>query len=193
MISLSGQLTVKTIRGRNGDFNVGMLKVEEGEFSVKNTILDEYDEGKYDGTFMVSHIFPFSYVSYGKVVIEVRVNLHGFVLDDVEGLSEADNKTIIDPDPVDELPQQEAGHQIIPFNEIKVSSDTTSDEHDDSKEIIVSDIDPDKELFGYLYPLGETVKLDKTVDRTLFRNQRTRLKEMGYKFNFQKQVWSLDD
>lgn len=36
---------------------------------------------------------------------------------------------------------------------------------------------------------GNEVKLDPTVDRALFRNQRDRLKELGYVFDAKSQAW----
>lgn len=42
--------------------------------------------------------------------------------------------------------------------------------------------DEDAELFGELWPLGEKVKLDPTVDRSILRAQAARLKEIGYQF-----------
>src|SRR3546814_3690087 len=46
MITIPGQLAIKTIHGRNGDFNVGRLATSIGEFVVKNAELDQYREGK---------------------------------------------------------------------------------------------------------------------------------------------------
>lgn len=43
MITLPGQLAIKTIHGRNGDFNVGRLSTSIGEFVIKNAELDQYD------------------------------------------------------------------------------------------------------------------------------------------------------
>src|SRR5690554_5670388 len=48
---------------------------------------------------------------------------------------------------------------------------------------------PDAELFGLLWPLGQSVKLDPTVDRALFRRQVSRLKELGYRFQAPTQTW----
>lgn len=39
-IIVSGQLTLRTIRGRNGPFNVGRLVTPHGEFAVKDAELD---------------------------------------------------------------------------------------------------------------------------------------------------------
>ncbi len=48
-IIVSGQLTLRTIRGRNGPFTVGRLTTHLGVFEVKDAELEQYPEGKYDG------------------------------------------------------------------------------------------------------------------------------------------------
>ena len=47
----------------------------------------------------------------------------------------------------------------------------------------------DAALFGALWPLGDVVKLDATVDRRLLRQQRDRLGAMGYEFAPLSQDW----
>jgi hypothetical protein len=37
---------------------------------------------------------------------------------------------------------------------------------------------------------GEAVKMDPTVDRELFRQQRDRLKALGFAFNAMSQTWA---
>ena len=51
MINIPGQLAIRTISGRNGEFNVGRLSTSIGEFVIKDALLDQYDEGKYRGDF----------------------------------------------------------------------------------------------------------------------------------------------
>nr|WP_281271636.1 DUF3275 family protein [Kushneria indalinina] len=51
--------------------------------------------------------------------------------------------------------------------------------------------DQDIELFGHLWPLGNSVKLDSTVDRGTLRAQITRLKQMGYVLDAATQTWNL--
>jgi hypothetical protein len=46
-------------------------------------------------------------------------------------------------------------------------------------------------LFSALWPLGEIVKLDATVDRRVLRQQRDRLGALGYKFAPLSQDWHL--
>jgi len=45
MIKIPGRLSVKTIHGRNGPFNVGRLATSLGEFTVKDPQLDQFSEG----------------------------------------------------------------------------------------------------------------------------------------------------
>lgn len=49
----------------------------------------------------------------------------------------------------------------------------------------------DAELFGTIWPLGETVKLDTTVDRQRLREQSKRLDQLGYTLDFKAQLWRL--
>jgi hypothetical protein len=51
--------------------------------------------------------------------------------------------------------------------------------------------DDDAVLFGALWPLGEIVKLDATVDRRVLRQQRDRLGALGYEFAPLSQDWHL--
>ena len=51
-------------------------------------------------------------------------------------------------------------------------------------------VDGDAALFGILWPLGESVKLDSTIDRRALRAQIARLGEMGYELNIKTQEWS---
>ena len=68
MISVTGQLAIRTIHGRNGAFNVGRLTTSIGEFVIKNAELDQYREGKYDGDFVIAQIRPSTYNTSGRMV-----------------------------------------------------------------------------------------------------------------------------
>ncbi len=49
----------------------------------------------------------------------------------------------------------------------------------------------DAELFGMIWPIGPSVKLDTTVDRKRLRQQCVRLGELGYELDFKLQIWNL--
>ncbi|GAO97336.1 hypothetical protein PSA5_31475 [Pseudomonas syringae pv. actinidiae] len=67
MITLPGYLAIRTINGRNGEFNVGRLATSIGEFVIKDALLDQYLEGKYRGDFVVTEIRPSYYTNGGSL------------------------------------------------------------------------------------------------------------------------------
>jgi hypothetical protein len=213
MITIPGQLAIKTIHGRNGDFNVGRLTTSIGEFVTKNAELDQYREGKYEGDFCIAEIRPSMYTTGGRMVIELRAVLAGMDLSNLESLTkdEAHRMSGQEVDPIDE---EAAGSQqpIIPASSAPTpektpsasdlspqtstisQTDTAPGSDDASSEACaenISDDQADVALFGSVWPLGPIVKLDRTVDRLLLRKQRNRLDELGYAFDYVSQEWSL--
>jgi hypothetical protein len=186
MIQLPGQLAIRTISGRNGDFNVGRLATSIGEFVIKDAVLDQYKEGKYQGDFVIKEIAPSYYTYGGRLVVETRARLESMTLDDVDDLTteEAEKIETKVQDPLDEerqqtskpVPQQPTPDEETPFGM-------------EAKEEPVAD-NPDEALFGILWPLGESVRLDVTVDRQKLRMQTKRLEQLGYELDFKAQCWN---
>lgn len=200
MILLAGQLAIKTIHGRNGDFNVGRLTTSIGEFVVKNAELDQYDEGKYEGEFTLVEIRPATYYANGRLVVEIRAYLGGMTVSNIDRLSrdEAQQLGPQEVDPIDEEPQ-------APKSDPKATAtpksrkrpdpliDTTpfGSEPADAPSSGANAEEDDAALFGTLWPLGPIVKLDATVDRRVMRQQRDRLDALGYQFQPMSQDWHL--
>tara|TARA_R110001599_G_scaffold192503_1_gene387943 strand:+ start:63253 stop:63855 length:603 start_codon:yes stop_codon:yes gene_type:complete len=195
MITLSGQLAIRTIHGRNGDFNVGRLATSIGEFVIKNAELDQYREGKYDGEFVITEIRPSTYNTSGRMVIEIRAHLGGMTLSSIDPLSSDDAKRLSpqEVDPIDEEAQ-------APVPAATVSPEAEEDSQASNPLIDTTPFgsavpdtaateNADVALFGALWPLGDVVKLDATVDRRLLRQQRDRLGAMGYEFAPLSQDW----
>ena len=183
MISLSGTLDVRTIKGSNGPFQVGELTTSVGEFKVKDKVLEQFEPGAYTGTFLIDKIYPHSYVWYGKVTVEIRARLADVQLDNDEPFSETGREfASTEPDPVDEerTPVTTAATRA---DETPVSAQTGGD----SGELYLPD------LFGIeladAIVAGEPVKLDPTVDRGIFRQQRDQLRAFGYAFQASSQTW----
>ncbi|HBO79847.1 MAG TPA: hypothetical protein DD502_17035, partial [Cupriavidus sp.] len=163
MITIPGQLAIKTIHGRNGDFNVGRLATSIGEFVVKNAELDQYAEGKYEGDFAIAEIRPSTYTANGRMVIEIRALLGGMTLSNIDELSgdEARQLSPQEVDPIDEEAQAPA--PTTPKARAKAKSRGPRDPLVDttpfgSKPAVASpeasaDAD-DAALFGTLWPLG---------------------------------------
>ncbi|WP_449192809.1 DUF3275 family protein [Thauera sp.] len=200
MISLPGQLAIKTIHGRNGDFNVGRLATSIGEFVVKNAELDQYAEGKYEGDFVIAEIRPSTYSANGRMVIEIRALLGGMTLSNIDALSrdEARRLSPQEVDPIDEEAQapvpatSRAKSKAKSHNPRDPLVDTTPFGNEPTAAFPDASAEADNAvLFGALWPLGEIVKLDATVDRRVLRQQRDRLGALGYEFAPLSQDWHL--
>ncbi|MEQ1638577.1 MAG: DUF3275 family protein [Methylococcales bacterium] len=198
MISIPGVLTVKVVAGRYGDFRVGRLTTTIGIFAVKNALLDQYSEGNYEGVFGVSRIYPTNYSAGGRLVIEVRADVQTIALSNINPLTQYDDS--LEQDPI-----EESGNSL-PTSSIAPSKPETATEGDFPKQTLdvfendtealnsqsalaVPETMDDEGLFGLLWPLKDQVKLDATVSRNIFRQQRDRLMALGYIFKPIGQFW----
>ncbi|CAB3668799.1 DUF3275 family protein [Paraburkholderia rhynchosiae] len=183
MISLAGTLDVRTIKGSNGPFQVGELTTSVGEFKVKDKVLEQFEPGAYTGTFLIDKIYPHSYVWYGKVTVEIRARLADVQLDNDEPFSEAGQApSSTEPDPADE---ERIPSAVAPAHADQGPSPVQTE--GDSGELYLPD------LFGTeladAIVAGQPVKLDPTVERGAFRQQRDQLRAFGYAFQASSQTW----
>jgi hypothetical protein len=204
MITLPGQLAIKTIHGRNGDFNVGRLTTSIGEFVTKNAELDQYREGKYEGEFIITKIYSKSWSTGSHIGIDTRADLGGMTLSNLDALTK-DEAHRLSPQEVDPIDEEAAKPQPVtaaPSEPIPVVTPPSPDPLVDTTPF--GDEPPsnspaesegatqaDAALFGAVWPLGQIVKLDPTVDRRLLRKQRDRLDALGYDFDYASQNWNL--
>ncbi|WP_256959042.1 MULTISPECIES: DUF3275 family protein, partial [Pseudomonas] len=140
---------------------------------------------------------------------EIRASLDGMTLNGIDKLSrdEARSFATQDVDPLDE--EQGAQPATTPAKPTKASRpakpapvQASADPMVDTTPFGVdapppaeaaapgSTQDGDPALFGLLWPLGESVKLDSTIDRRALRAQIARLGELGYALDFKTQEWS---
>ncbi|WP_300273488.1 DUF3275 family protein [Halomonas sp.] len=203
MIKIPGRLTVRTIHGRNGPFNVGRLAASIGEFVIKDPQLDQFSEGVFEGEFLLLEIRPASYFAGGRLVVEVRakvgemlltedgmlVTQHGPRFDSAEmdPLEEEATSAPSEPPPPSTPGPGEPAAQPVPSSQGEAGEAPVPQAPD--AYAFGQEANPDAELFGLLWPLGQSVKLDPTVDRALFRRQVGRLKELGYRFQAPTQTW----
>ncbi|AAM37090.1 DUF3275 family protein [Xanthomonas citri pv. citri] len=210
-IVVPGQLTLRTIRGRNGPFTVGRLATHLGVFEVKDPELEQYPEGKYDGEFVIRYIFPKSYPVGGGMRFEIRASLDGMALHGIDKLSRDDARSFApqDVDPLDEEPGAPATTASAPAPGPSPAAPKPAPERASRDPLIdttpfgvealsapateaatASGADSeDAALFGVLWPLGESVKLDSTIDRRTLRMQIARLGALGYALDFRSQEW----
>lgn len=181
-ITLEGSLSIKSVMGSRGAFSVGDLVTEVGNFRIKDALLDEFDPGTYRGKFVVGSIYPFSYTWRGRVSIEVRAKLLEIFLDDVDK-SEVPVKVHHLPDPAEVDPIDEEGAPP------RMLTPKTDDQTDTERPPAPQKTGLfDDELLG-LIEAGGPIKLDPTVDRQLFRQQRDALKSAGFRFDASAQHW----
>jgi hypothetical protein len=207
-ITLSGQLAIKSAHGRYGKYNVGRLTTSLGEFIVKDAQLDLYEQGKYDGDFMIERIHLWVSNFGSRMLTEIRAVVSKMTLSSSDSLTqdEAQRLTPHEIDPVEEqvsAPPSPAPVETTSAPLAAVSSKTAKvDPLKDPTPFAVPSTSPagtpqqgvaaeDERLFGPLYPLSNVVKLDPTVDRRLLREQRDRLNKLGYEIDPLTQCFRL--
>ncbi len=170
---LSGTLAIREIVGRNGPFKVGTLHTPIGEFAIKDPILDQYDEGKYDGQFHIESIYQGHYIAGGRSVTEIRAKLADMSIDDID--AEAPAPIEVEPDPIETDKQEEPKKAL---DKVAKSEPESPDKSTDTA------------IFGLLMPLSDKVKLDPSVGRKVLREQIGRLGDLGYDFDAKSQSWN---
>lgn len=214
MVKLKGSIKVKRINGRNGPFSVGTLVTSIGEFAVKSAMLDQYDEGLYQGEFVVNHIGGGFYTTGGRVVVETRAIVTQMIIAraelgpiegaplEVDPLDEEVPKSVAPKPAPEQKPAVKPEPKLKPAPELEpVGKDDNQPRHPrQSSKPTPAEVpvrpqpeaaggdDPDVKLFGELWPLANVVKLDPT-DRARLRLQADRLKGLGYRFDAQNQSW----
>ncbi len=199
MIKIPATLIIRIINGMYGDFRVGQLLTEIGEFAVKDPMFDQYDEGRYEGDFVISKIYNGPYTVSNRVVVQLCADIDSVVL--LSAAVEQQEDEAFEQDPI-ENEQSLSSSELETSNKAQPSEqsetafledESTTDEGDLGYEP-TTDADSDeselRELFGLLWPLGSSVKLDSTVNRIVLRQQRDKLDELGYTFKAVGQVWS---
>lgn len=194
-ILIPGTLTVMTRIGRYGAFNTGKLSTSIGEFVVKDKELDQYDAGKYQGQFEIEKIKSVHYTYGNCLIVECRAYLANMILDSNDHLTEEEIESFStkEQDPLEEeklstsdIPQKRPPKALQPSkgrNYYKPNESTANAATDHSSS--------DETLFGLLWPLANSIKLDTTIDREIMRKQKARLEQLGYKFDFKTQLWNL--
>lgn len=191
-VIITGKLVVKTIHGRNGDFNVGLLETALGSFSVKDRELEQYNAGTYAGQFVIGRIFMHSW-SYGaNSGSEIRVRLDGMNIasnceltpDEEQKLlppvnDPLEEETPVKPEPERTAPVKDQPSPAVKTVGVKRPQFTVPTPAEQASE--------DQTLFGALWPLGDIVKLDATAPRQTLRQQKARLSQLGYDFSAQEQ------
>lgn len=182
MVQLPGTLTIKTVTGRYGDFNVATLDSEIGKFAIRDAVLDEYNEGTYQGTFGLTRIYSGSYQTSHRVVIETRAELSGIWLSDYK------EEAVPSDAPLEEDP---LAKERKAQQKLAAQRDTASASHGNVSGNSSAQDDLES-LFGELWPLptqvGGIVKLNPEVGREKMGQQLKYLKRRIH----DERVWQFE-
>lgn len=178
MISIPGTISIRSIQGRFGYFNTGTLECDLGIFAVKDATIEGFEEGTYNGDFVIEKIKPNSYFSSGRLVVEVRAILSDIMLYD-DAVPQTPINDSLEQDPLEHEEENFQPPSAIPYN-----NDHHPQHFDDNQDSEIAT------LFGPLWPLGDVVKLDPVVGRSLLRQQKDYLQHvLHYEFIPTQQVW----
>lgn len=194
MEKLRGTLVVEEITGRRGPFCVGMLQTSIGDFKVTDKELDQFAPGRYAGEFLIEELrtktVPWRQGTF--TYIQALIAEGGFLIDEEDQAQGADKPVQSEPDPLD---VEETATQPVPTATSAPSKLSRKPAEQPKPQTAAAG--DDSSIFGIeLYPLfaqrQSPIALDATVDRQLFRQQRERLKEVGYRFISTEQHWVLE-
>lgn len=184
-IRINGKINVKSVQGRNGAFAVGDLMTSIGEFKVKDAILDQFEDGVYEGMFVIEQIYPASYVWKGRAMVEVRAKLADVIIGHNEPEQHIEEQGEFVPDPIEETQSAPVAPVIQQAQQSDV--DSINDENDEIDFLFGND----PEMLAIVRSGGQPITLDPTIDREHFRKQRDYLKSNGYMFDAKAQAWVL--
>lgn len=202
-IRVRGTIIIERKHSRRGDFNVGDLCTEIGEFEVKDSLIEEFEPGKYTGDFMIQWIEPDSFSWRGRVFVKNRAQLEAILIDSVDD-NAAPPATPPEADPIDAAraapavaPQPDQASASTAQTSAAPAADLPAPTAETAPATASTQIDPDQMLFGdelhEALQARSAIKLDPTVDRQQFRAQRDRLKALGYSFDAKSQTWTVQE
>ena len=152
MITVQGSLSV-TFKG-NSDANEksAVLKCSLGLFNVKYSYLHLLEVSIHQGYFVITQVRPVCCNNDGKYYLELEADISDIAYSlDSEELSFLDQK--------------------VSESLKKDSSKNTDALADNKNTLLAPETIDDTELFGSLWPLGNTVQLDVTLGRDHLRAQ----------------------
>jgi hypothetical protein len=196
MVQLEGKIINKLIAGRNGIFSSATYLTEEGVFKIKDPLLDQYPEGEYTAQVVAKGFSINSYPSRknGIYISEILIDAHSIDILDYE-IKPVENVTVEPDASVDESAESVNAESTktekpkkLKMVRLKIESNNSSSES--VKTVSESDADAElKELFGSLWPLGDSVKLDKLLPRPTIIKQASILNQT-HALDPKTQVWS---
>ena len=175
-IKTTGTLVVRRRSGRFGAWSEAELQTPEGDFKVKDKVLDQYDEGEYAGEFLISRFFIKTHTTANRSWSDLMAVVDEFFLDRVEQ----------GPVPPPEEPGDPAEEEIQASPPALTPGEAPPAQ-------TPAELDPDQHLFGEelhgFVVRQQPVRLDPSVGVVQFRQQRDQLRKLGYVFGSKTKTW----
>jgi hypothetical protein len=183
-IKTTGTLTVRRRSGRFGAWSEAELKTPEGDFKVKDKVLDQYDEGEYEGEFLITQFFIKTHTTGNRSWSDLMAQVDEFFIE------RADEKPVPPKEePGDPAEEEVAQQAAVPAPPAEPATDSAAAAGPTAE----PEPDPDLRLFGdELHDLVsrlQPVRLDPSVGVVQFRQQRDRLHKLGYVFGSKLKTW----
>lgn len=186
--SIPATLNVIERAGRKGAFMVAELITDIGTFDLKHRVLEQFQEGSYQGVFIITRVYTQSVTWKNGTWTKLCADLDWEALRIMAQSEEAIPSTgLAVAEMVAEETASVEAETPAPVSQPAAASVQTAPAAIGDDDLI-SDID----TLQLRISLSEPVKLDATMeDRTLFRQLRDELKTHGYRFNAVDQSWIL--
>lgn len=183
-IKTTGTLIVRRRSGRFGAWSEAELKTPEGDFKVKDKVLDQYEEGEYAGEFLIAKFFIKTHTTANRSWSDLMALVDEFFLDRVEQKPVPPQEEPGDP-AEEELTQQPTAATSASEHVLAPPTQATPEPEEE--------LDPELRLFGEeLYGFvvrQQPVKLDPSIGVVQFRQQRDQLRKLGYVFGSKAKTW----
>ncbi|MFV2028653.1 DUF3275 family protein [Neisseria sp. S1] len=186
-LSIPATLNIIQRTGRNGVFTVAELIADIGTFDVRHRILEQFDEGSYQGVFTITRIYTLPVNWKNGTWTKLCADLDW---EELRIMAQSEQTIPSTGLAVAEMVEEETASVDVetpaPTSQASASVQTASAAVGDDD--LISDMD----TLQLRISLSDPVKLDATMeDRTLFRQLRDELKTSGYRFNAVDQSWIL--
>lgn len=186
--SIPATLNVIERTGRNGAFMVAELITDIGTFDLKHRVLEQFQEGNYQGVFIITRVYTQSVTWKNGTWTKLCADLDWEALRIMAQSEEAIPSTGLT---VAQMVEEEttSAEVVTPAPVVQVQATPVQTALlDMNDENLIADLASLQLKMAH----SEPVKLDATMeDRTLFRQLRDELKSNGYRFNALDQSWVL--
>ena len=176
----TGKLYIKSRTGKYGEFNVGKLYTETGDFDVRDEAFDQLEEGAYFGTFIIGRVFLKNInLASGGALVQLHARVEDYSL---HGEGDIPPDVAVGAEEQDPIVEEQTASTAANADVVEAEQPKASSAPKQSDVEVLFGLEEGQEL-------GSLVKLDVAVGRAKFRQQRDYLRANGYTYDPGSQTW----